>query len=136
MKNKIIIVALLMSFFSSCDKKRDKDFLTSLDNTVWRHSPATSIPLNGGSILFVGDYLVPSVYDAVTCWFYSDGTCDVHVMTATRGHTSHTTRWTCSSEGDVVIKNGTGTWMRGLFVGQQLTLNDGMVFTYCGVAKK
>lgn len=136
MKHKFILVALFATMFISCDKKSEDDFLVTLDNTLWRHSPTTSIPQNGASILFVDDYLIPTIDDAVTCWFYSDGTCDVHIMTATRGQTSHTTRWTYSLNGDVVIKKGTGTWMSGLFLGQKLTLCDGLVFKYYGKAKK
>ena len=137
MKYKIIFATLLVAaILTGCDKKTEDDFLISLDNTQWMYRPHTAISMNMGSILSVDDYLIPTIDDAVTCWFYSDGTCDMHVQTATRGQTFHTTRWTCSTEGDVVIKKGTGVWMSGLFLGQKLTLNDGMVFTYCGTAKK
>ena len=136
MTHKFILIALFATMLISCNKKSGDDFLVTLDNTLWRHSPATSIPLNGASILFVDDYLIPTIDDAVTCLFYSDGTCDIHVMTATRGQTAHTTKWTCSSEGDVIIKKGSGIWMSGLFLGQKLTLCDGLIFNYYGKTKK
>lgn len=135
-KNKFILIALFAAMLIGCNKKAEDDFLITLDNTTWMHYPPAEIPINGGSVLFVDEYLVPTMDDKVICWFYSDGTCDVHVQTATRGQTFRTTRWTCSSEGDVVIKKGTGKWMSGLFLGQKLTLNDGLIFQYCGKATK
>lgn len=136
MKHKFILILFLASLFIGCNKQSEDDFLVTLDNTTWTHYPATEIPLNGGSVLSVDEYLMPTINDKVICWFYSDGTCDIHVQTATRGQTFHTTKWTCSSKGDVVIKKGTGKWMSGLFLGQKLTLNDGLVFQYSGKAKK
>lgn len=136
MKNKIVLATLLVALLIGCNKKTEDDFLVSLDNTEWMYIPSTPIPMNMGSILSVDDYLTPTLDDEVTCWFYSDGTCDVHIRTATRGQTFHTTKWSCSADGDVVIKKGTGTWMSGLFLNQQLTLNNGMAFTYRGKAKK
>ena len=136
MRYHIFILTLLVAALLSCDKKTNDDFLVSLNNTEWLYYPPTEIPINGASVLMVDDYIMPTLDDRVICWFYSDGTCDIHVQTATRGQTFHTTKWTCSAEGDVVIKKGTGIWMEGLFLGQKLTLNDGMAFTYCGTAKK
>lgn len=136
MRYHIFILTLLVATLLSCDKKTNDDFLTSLDNTGWMYYPPTEIPISGASVLMVDDYIMPTLDDRVICWFYSNGTCDIHVQTATRGQTFHTTKWTCSAEGDVVIKKGTGIWMEGLFLGQKLTLNDGMAFTYCGTAKK
>ncbi len=136
MKQKFILIVLFSVIFMGCNKQSQDYFIATLDNTTWTYYPATEIPLNGGSILAVDEYLMPTTNDKVICWFYSDGTCDVHVQTATRGQTFHTTKWTCSSKGDVVIKKGTGTWMSGLFLEQKLTLNDGLVFQYCGKAKK
>jgi len=136
MRYHIFILTLLVATLLSCDKKTNDDFLTSLDNTEWMYYPPTEIPINGASVLMVDDYIMPTLDDRVICWFYSDGTCDIHVQTATRGQTFHTTKWSCSADGDVVIKKGTGTWMSGLFLNQQLTLNNGMAFTYRGKAKK